>query len=43
MMMFDDKVGEWGWLNDDVIRSDAMPIISIKTYLKSIYPFVLGS
>ena len=20
MMMFDDKVGGWGWLNDDVIK-----------------------
>ena len=20
MMMFDDKVGEWGWLNDDVSK-----------------------
>ena len=96
-MMFDDKVGGWEWLNDDVIKkytykvrrkqgwnffkkktffmqklfyagtiqpniddlgplrledseteddetitepgSDTMPIISVKTYLKSIYPF----
>ena len=20
MMMFDDKVGGWGWINDDVIK-----------------------
>ena len=48
MMMFDDKVGGREWLNDDVIKkyirkkepvSDTMPIISVKTYLKSIYPF----
>ena len=23
MMMFDDKVDGWGWLNDDVIRQNA--------------------
>ena len=61
MMMFDDKVGGWGWLYADVIKKYtrkklcvgrkkgwnflkkpffyAMPIISIKTDLKSIHPF----
>ena len=68
-MMFDDKVGGWGWLNKMNIQgkktlfpyadkkvgiflkklflcgdffykpgSDTILIISIKTYLKSIYP-----
>ena len=44
MMMFDDKVGGWEWLNDDVIKKYTRKknfcfIISVKTYLKSIYPF----
>ena len=42
MMMFDDKVGGWGWLNDDVIKNytyNEKKLISVKTYLKSIYPF----
>ena len=30
MMMFDDKVGGWGWLNDDVIK---------RYTRKTIYPF----
>ena len=24
MMMFDDKVGGWGWINDDVIKKYTM-------------------
>ena len=30
MMMFDDKVGGWGWLNDDMIK---------RYTRKTIYPF----
>jgi hypothetical protein len=50
MMMFDDKVGGWGWLNADVskniqgkklcFRAQKKRLeFSLKTYLKSIYPF----
>ena len=37
MMMFDDKVGGWEWLNDDVIKKSETE--ADETYLKSIYPF----
>ena len=38
MMMFDDKVGGWGWLNDDVIKEYTRKK-KLFACLKSIYPF----
>ena len=39
MMMFDDKVGEWEWLNDDVIKKYTRKKTLLFACLKSIYPF----
>ena len=35
MMMFDDKVGGWGWLNDDVIKEYTRK----KNFCLRVYPF----
>ena len=43
MMMFDDKVGGWEWLNDDVIKKytskKTFCLHAQKTRLLYIYPF----